>query len=88
MSASAMNTVINNNRKLLTKRDRLKNTLSGYKRPLKVEYTWPKTSTKQLHSIRRRLKEERQIRMLKVVTLTLLLCVLMLVGLLYMYAQL
>lgn len=73
MSAHAMNISINNNRKLPSQRDRFKNRLGGYNPNIRTEYNLPKATTKQLNTIRKRLNEERKIRMLKVVTLTVIL---------------
>ncbi|RZN82812.1 MAG: hypothetical protein EVB11_07335 [Winogradskyella sp.] len=73
MSIQAMNTSINNNRKQLPNRDRFKNRLGGYNRNEKTEYNLPKANAKQLKDIRRRLKEEQKIRMLKIIVLTVIL---------------
>lgn len=81
MSASAMNTSVRNNLNLLSKRDRLKNRLGGFNREEKTEYNLPKASTKQLNEIRKRLQEERKVRMLKVIILT----VILFVGLVFVF---
>ena len=39
----------------------------------KTEYNLPKATKKQLRNIRKRLKEERRLRMIKVIILTLIL---------------
>lgn len=78
MSAGAMHISIRNNLNLLSKRDKLKNRLGGYNADKKTEYNLPKATTKQLKAISKRLKEERKIRMMKVVFLTVILFVLLL----------
>lgn len=80
MTANSMN-VINNNRNLLPKRDRFKRSLGGYKLNKKTEYNLPKATTKQIKAIGRRIKEERKIRMTKVIVLTIVLFL----GLLYVF---
>ncbi|WP_299111212.1 hypothetical protein [uncultured Winogradskyella sp.] len=72
MPSNSMN-VINFNRNQLPQRDRFVNRLGGYNSDKKTEYNLPKATTKQLKEIARRLKEERKIRMIKVVTLTIIL---------------
>ncbi|WP_179005042.1 hypothetical protein [Winogradskyella forsetii] len=72
MSAGAMITSVRNNLNLLSKRDRMKNRLAGFNSDKKTEYNLPKATTKQLKDIAKRLKEERKIRMLKVISLTVL----------------
>ena len=71
MSASAMNTVIKNNLRLLPQRAKFKNRLGGYDSQVKTVYNFPKATTKQLNAIGMRLREERKVRMLKVIVLTL-----------------
>lgn len=66
MAIQAMNIAINN-RKLLPNRDRLKNRLGGYNSDKKAEYNLPIATTKQLKAIRKRLEEERKIRLIKVI---------------------
>lgn len=73
MAIQAMNIAIKNNRKLLPQRDRLKNRLSGFSAEKKTQYNLPKATAKQLKAIRKRLKEERKIRMMKVTLLTIIL---------------
>ncbi|MEM9678985.1 MAG: hypothetical protein AAF901_01565 [Bacteroidota bacterium] len=70
MAIQMMNTIIKNNRNLLPKRDKFKNTLGGYGSDKKTEYNLPKATPKQLNAIRKRLRQEYQIRMLKVIGLT------------------
>jgi hypothetical protein len=41
----------------------------------KTEYNLPKATTIQLNAIKKRLKEERSVRMLQVITLTVILCI-------------
>jgi len=86
MSASAMNTVMKNNRNLLPKRDRFKNRLGGYDRNVKTEYNFPKATTKQLKEIGKRLREEREMELIKVVIITVLLFLVM-VCFLYYYSD-
>ena len=74
MPSNSMN-VINYNRSQLPQRDRFKNVLGGYKSDRKTEYNLPKATTKQLKAIGRRLREERKVRMLKVIVLTCVLLV-------------
>lgn len=76
--------VINYNRNQLPKREKFKNLLSGYKRSRKTEYDLPKASTKQLNEIGKRLKEERKVRMLKVILFTIILSVFLLIGFTYL----
>lgn len=75
MPSYSMN-VINYNRSQLQQRDRFKNVLGGYSLDRKTEYNLPKATTKQLKEIGIRLREERKMRMLKVIVLT---CILLLV---------
>ncbi|QXP79990.1 MULTISPECIES: hypothetical protein [Winogradskyella] len=86
MSASTMNTVMKNNRKLLPKRDRFKNRLGGYDRNVKTEYNFPKATTKQLKEIGKRLREERKTELIKVVIVSMLLFLVM-VCFLYYYSD-
>ncbi|MUU77906.1 hypothetical protein [Winogradskyella endarachnes] len=79
MSTGAMNVSIKNNLNLLSKRDKLRNRLGGYKPNSKTEYNLPKATTKQLKDLSNRLKEEHKIRMLKVIMLSAILF-LLLVG--------
>ncbi|WP_418638269.1 hypothetical protein [Winogradskyella sp.] len=83
MSSNSMN-VINYNRNQLPKREKFKNLLGGYKRSRKTEYNLPKASTKQLKEIGKRLKEERKVRMLKVILFTIILSVFLLIGFTYL----
>lgn len=66
-------TVINYNRNQLQKRDKFKHTLGGYDPDKKTVYNLPNATTKQLKEIRKRLKVEHNLRMTKVVILTLIL---------------
>ena len=83
MSASAMNTSVRNNLNLLSKRKKLQNRLGGYNLEHKTEYNLPKATTKQLSAIRKRLKKERRVRMLKVIMLSIILFVLLLCMFVY-----
>jgi hypothetical protein len=83
MSAGAMNISVRNNLNLLSKRDKLKNRLGGYNPERKTEYNLPTATTKQLKDLRNRLKEERKIRMLKVILLSVILFILLLCGFFY-----
>jgi hypothetical protein len=83
MAIQAMNIAIKNNNLMRLKRDRFKRRLGGYNTDTKTEYNLPKASAKQLRTIRNRLKEERQIRMLKVLTVTIFLCCVLVVLAIY-----
>jgi hypothetical protein len=83
MAIQAMNIAIKNNNLMRLKRDRFKRRLGGYNTDTKTEYNLPKASAKQLRTIRKRLKEERQIRMLKVLTVTIFLCCVLVVLAIY-----
>ncbi|REE27413.1 hypothetical protein DFQ09_101244 [Winogradskyella pacifica] len=72
MPSNSMN-VINYNRSQLPQRDKFKNVLGGYKSDRKTEYNLPKATTKQLKEMGKRLREERKVRMLKVIVLTFVL---------------
>ena len=74
MSILAMNLTIKNNRKLLLKRDKFKNTLRlrTSKCEEKTEYNLPKATNKQLRAIRKRMKMERQIWWVKITVITLI----------------
>ncbi|SHG61104.1 hypothetical protein [Winogradskyella jejuensis] len=72
MASASMNTIINNNRKLLPNREKFKNRLGGYKPNKKTEYNLPKASAKQLRDIRKRMQAERKIWMLKAMALTII----------------
>tara|TARA_Y100000815_G_scaffold106518_1_gene95305 strand:+ start:1492 stop:1773 length:282 start_codon:yes stop_codon:yes gene_type:complete len=69
MSSNSMQ-VINFNRNQLSQREKFKYTLGGYKEGKTTEYNLPKATVKQLKSIRKRLVEERKIRMFKVILVT------------------
>ena len=69
-ASSSMNTIIKNNRKLLPQRDRFKNRLGGYNSKKKTEYNLPKATSKQLRDIRKKMRLERKIWWIKVITLT------------------
>tara|TARA_R110002049_G_scaffold168115_1_gene334549 strand:- start:199 stop:480 length:282 start_codon:yes stop_codon:yes gene_type:complete len=69
MPANSMN-VINFNRKQLPQRDKFINRLGGYNPDKKTEYNLPKATAKQLKEIGKRLKEERKVRMFKIILLT------------------
>jgi len=75
MSILAMNTSINNNRQLLNKRGRFKNRLGGYASEHKTEYNLPNATTKQLKSIRKRVKVEQQNRKFLAIVITTVLFV-------------
>lgn len=72
MSASAMLTSIKNNLNLRSKRKRPVNRLGGFNAEKRTEYNLPKATTKKLNAIGKRLREERQMRMLKVMVLTVI----------------
>lgn len=67
-----MNTAIRNNNLMRTKRERFKKTLGGYDTGNSSEFNLPKASEKQLRAIRKRLKTERQLWWLKMITLTII----------------
>mgnify|MGYP001433205907 CR=1 FL=1 len=69
MSSNSIH-VINFNRNQLSKREKFKYTLGGYKEGKTTEYNLPKATVKQLKRIRKRLIEERKIRMFKVILVT------------------
>ncbi|WP_369997383.1 hypothetical protein [Winogradskyella sp.] len=81
MAGTSMVVSVKNNLKLLSKRDRLKNRLGGYNSEVKTEYDLPKASNKQLSTLAKRLKEERKIRMTKVIIVTAILFI----GLVYVF---
>lgn len=83
MSIGAMNTSLNNNRKLLPKRDRFKSTLGGFNSESKTEYNLPKATSKQLRDIRKQLQAERKSRLAKTIVLTAILFVGLVVFLSY-----
>lgn len=61
-SAAFMNTVIKNNRNMLSKRKRLKCTLSGKIVASKIISNFDKPSKQQLYKIRQRLQRENLLR--------------------------
>ena len=67
-----MITSIKNNLSLLPKRDRLRYRLGGYNLNKKTEYNLPKATTKQIKAIAKRTKEEHNIRMAKVIVVTII----------------
>jgi len=83
MSIMATNITIKNNRKLLPQRDRFKNTLGGYSSGRKTEYNLPKAKAEHLKHIKNQLKKDRNIRMIKVVVLTIMLFLLLISVLIY-----
>lgn len=76
--------VIKYNRSLLSQRDKFANRLGGCNTEKKTEYNLPTATEKQLKEIGKRLKEERKIRMIKVVLLT----VILVIGLIYLWVYL
>ena len=76
--------IINFNRKQLPQRDRFVNKLGSCNTRKKVEYNLPKATTKQLKEIAKSIKEERKIRMIKLVILTTLLFIGLLCVWIYM----
>lgn len=73
MSTSYMSTSIKNNLNLLSKREKLRNTLSSYSKANKTEYNLPKASKKQLSNIAKQMREEYRVRMAKIVVVTIIL---------------
>ncbi|WP_138433336.1 hypothetical protein [Winogradskyella algicola] len=73
MSGGYMSTSIKNNLSLLSKREKLKNTLGSKKNTRKTEYNLPKASNKELSIIARRMQEEHRLRMAKVMVVTAIL---------------
>lgn len=65
--------IINFNKAQLPQRYKFKNTLGGYGKNKKTEFEFPKATNKQLRDIAKRLKEEHQLRMIKVIVLTIIL---------------
>jgi hypothetical protein len=65
--------IINFNKAQLPKRYKFKKTLGGYSKNKKIEFELPKATNKQLRDIAKRLKEEHQLRMVKVIVLTIIL---------------
>ena len=61
--AASMNVVMKNNRNLLQKRDKFKNTLSSKNE--KVEFKSPNASRSKLLEIKNRMKEENRRRTIK-----------------------
>ena len=82
MSGSTMISV-RNNLNLLSKRKKLRNRLGGYNPNCKTEYNLPSATPKQLKDISKRIKEEQNIRMLKLISVTVILFVLLLCGFIY-----
>lgn len=72
MASASMNTIINNNKKLLPKRDRFKNRLGGYNPNKKTVYNLPKATSKQLRDIRKKMQQERKVWWIKVIALTII----------------
>ncbi|WP_282041135.1 hypothetical protein [Winogradskyella flava] len=62
-----MITILKNNEKMRSKREKFKRTLGGYGKKGKTEYNLPKATPEQLLKIRERLKKENKIMWLKVV---------------------
>lgn len=56
-----------------SKRAKFKRSLGGNSTNIRTEYNLPKAATKQLRALRKRLKEEEKVRLLKVVVLTAIL---------------
>ncbi|MEO1032473.1 MAG: hypothetical protein AAFX55_13770 [Bacteroidota bacterium] len=79
MNANAMITSVRNNLSLLSSRKKvkhrlgLKNRLGGYDSNAKTEYNLPKATTKELNAIAKRIREEHNIRMAKIIVVTILL---------------
>ncbi|WP_320555419.1 hypothetical protein [Winogradskyella aquimaris] len=73
MSASYMSTSIKNNLNLLSKRQKLRNTIGSYNHSNRTEYDLPKASHKQLRNIAKWLREEHRVRMAKVAVVTVVL---------------
>ena len=84
-SVQAMITTIKNNEKLRrNKRKRLKNQLGGYNSNENTEYNLPKATPKQLEDIRLRLKKERKLWWIKIITLTLTGIISLVIGLIWL----
>ncbi len=69
-SAQAMITVLKNNDKLRKKRDKFKRKLGGNSSYSKPEYNFPKATPRVLEEIKRRLNQERKVRLIKICILT------------------
>jgi len=74
MPSNSMN-VINFNRKQLPQRDKFMNRLGGYHKKGKVEYDFPKATPKQLSDIKKKLKKENQILLIKVTGLSIIIII-------------
>ncbi|WP_426431308.1 hypothetical protein ACPX19_02585 [Winogradskyella sp. HB-48] len=83
MSASYMSTSIKNNLNLLSKREKLRNTLGSYSKANKTEYNLPKASKKQLSNIAKQIREEHRVRMAKIVVVTIILFFVLVSAFLY-----
>ncbi len=84
MAIQAMNIAIKNNNAMRSRRYKFKRTFGGYDKTKITEYDLPEATTKQLTEIRKRLEEERKVRMLKVVLLTVILFVGLVFTLVYL----
>jgi len=82
MGAGFMITILKNNEKMRRERTKFKTSPGGYNTTKKTEYTFPKATTKQIKSIKKRLIREEKITIFKTVIITLFI-VLALVFLFY-----
>ncbi len=73
MNASSMILSIRNNLSLLSNRKKLKHRLGGYNPEVKTEYNLPKATTKELNALGKRMREEHNVRMTKIITVTIIL---------------
>lgn len=78
-----MNTVMMNNRKLLSQRERLKTTLGGFT-PEVQEYNFPESTPQILREIRWRLREENSKRERRIMIVFSLVMIALVLGLVYL----
>lgn len=67
-----------------SKRDKFKRSHGRNSSNKQTEYNLPKATTKQLRDLRKRLKEEEKVRLLKVIVITAILIIAMLCLLVFM----
>ena len=82
-SVGYMNTVMKNNRALLRKRDKFKNTLGTYSDKEKPEYNFPEASEFMLRNIRKKMTEEHKRKNRKLIAIMIIVVMTLIVSMIY-----
>ncbi len=82
-AGAAMNAVIKSNRNMLKKRDSFK-TAYGDFNIVEGKYKYAETSAKELRDLRKRLKEEKRVRQIKIYTILSFIMICIITTLIYL----